>query len=137
MTSIRVPFSINASGKVAKALDPQVIAEQQIIDVLTTDKFERVLRPDYGASAQQLLFEPMDELVFSEFKMDALQELNRNLTIATVSDIRIRPVSVPVTGDEGQNVLEIWVRYKMLPFTQTSFTFRITAPSYLTEESIL
>jgi phage baseplate assembly protein W len=137
MTSIRVPFSINASGKVTKALDPQVIAEQQIIDVLTTDKFERVLRPDYGASAQQLLFEPMDELVFSEFKMDALQELNRNLTIATVSDIRIRPVSVPVTGDEGQNVLEIWVRYKMLPFTQTSFTFRITAPSYLTEESIL
>jgi phage baseplate assembly protein W len=137
MTSIRVPFSINASGKVAKALDPQVIAEQQIIDVLTTDKFERVLRPDYGASAQQLLFEPMDDLVFSEFKMDALQELNRNLTIATVSDIRIRPVSVPVTGDEGQNVLEIWVRYKMLPFTQTSFTFRITAPSYLTEESIL
>ena len=137
MTSIRVPFSINASGKVAKALDPQVIAEQQIIDVLTTDKFERVLRPDYGASAQQLLFEPLDDLVFSEFKMDALQELNRNLTIATVSDIRIRPVSVPVTGDEGQNVLEIWVRYKMLPFTQTSFTFRITAPSYLTEESIL
>jgi phage baseplate assembly protein W len=137
MTSIRVPFSINASGKVTKALDPQVIAEQQIIDVLTTDKFERVLRPDYGASAQQLLFEPMDDLVFSEFKMDALQELNRNLTIATVSDIRIRPVSVPVTGDEGQNVLEIWVRYKMLPFTQTSFTFRITAPSYLTEESIL
>ena len=137
MTSIRVPFSINASGKVSKAIDPQVIAEQQIIDVLTTDKFERVLRPDYGASAQQLLFEPMDDLVFSEFKMDALQELNRNLTIATVSDIRIRPVSVPVTGDEGQNVLEIWVRYKMLPFTQTSFTFRITAPSYLTEESIL
>jgi phage baseplate assembly protein W len=137
MTSIRVPFSINASGKVAKALDPQVIAEQQIIDVLTTDKFERVLRPDYGASAQQLLFEPMDDLVFSEFKMDALQELNRNLTIATVSDIRIRPLSVPVTGDEGQNVLEIWVRYKMLPFTQTSFTFRITAPNYLTEESIL
>jgi len=137
MTSIRVPFSINDSGKVAKALDPQVIAEQQIIDVLTTDKFERVLRPDYGASAQQLLFEPLDDLVFSEFKMDALQELNRNLTIATVSDIRIRPVSVPVTGDEGQNVLEIWVRYKMLPFTQTSFTFRITAPSYLTEESIL
>jgi|Laugrespbdmm15sd_2_1035082.scaffolds.fasta_scaffold150419_2 hypothetical protein len=137
MTSIRVPFSINASGKVAKTLDPQVVAEQQIIDVLTTDKFERVLRPDYGASAQQLLFEPMDDLVFSEFKMDALQELNRNLTIATVSDIRIRPLSVPVTGDEGQNVLEIWVRYKMLPFTQTSFTFRITAPSYLTEESIL
>jgi len=83
------------------------------------------------------LFEPMDDLVFSEFKMDALQELNRNLTIATVSDIRIRPLSVPVTGDEGQNVLEIWVRYKMLPFTQTSFTFRITAPNYLTEESIL
>jgi phage baseplate assembly protein W len=137
MTSIRVPFSINSSGKVAKAIDPQVIAEQQIIDVLTTDKFERVIRPDYGASAQQLLFEPIDDLVFSEFKMDALQELNRNLTIATVSDIRIRPVSVPVTGDEGQNVLEIWVRYKMLPFTQASFTFRITAPSYLTEESIL
>lgn len=137
MASIRVPFSINNSGRVDTAISLETIAKQQIIDVLTTDKLERILRPDYGASAQQLLFEPVDDLLYSEFKMDALQELNRSLTIASVSDIRIRAVSTPVTGDEGQNVLEIWVRYKMLPFTQSSFTFQIATPSYLNEETTL
>lgn len=137
MPSIRVPFTIDSSGRVAKAVDPETIAKQQIIDVLTTDKFERLIRPDYGAGAQQLLFEPVDDLVYSEFKMDALQELNRSLTIATVSDLRVRPVSIPVTGDEGQNTLEIWVRYRMLPFSQSSFVFQITSPDTLTEESTL
>lgn len=137
MPSIRVPFSIDSSGRVAKAIEPEQIARQQIVDVLTTDKYERVIRPDYGASAQQLLFEPVDDLIYSEFKMDALQELEQSLTIAAVTDLKVRPVSVPATGDEGQNTLEIWVRYKMLPFIQNSFTFQITTPSALTEESII
>lgn len=137
MPSILVPFTIDSSGRVAKAIEPDLIARQQIVDILTTDKFERMLRPDYGAGAQQLLFEPVDDLIYSEFKMDALQEINKNLAIATVTDIRISPVSVPVTGDEGQNTLEIWVRYRVLPFAQSSFTFRITAPNILNEESLL
>ena len=77
----------------------------------------------------------MDELLYSEFRMDALQELNRSLTIASVTDIRVRPVSAPVTGDEGRNVLDIWVRYTMLPFTQSSFTFQIASPEFITEET--
>lgn len=137
MVSIRIPFSITDSGKVNTTISLETIAEQQIIDVLTTDKLERILRPTYGASAQQLLFEPVDDLIYSEFKMDALQELNKSLTIATVVNINIRPLSVPMTGDEGQNILEIWVSYKMLPFTQSSFTFQIATPAYLTEETNL
>jgi phage baseplate assembly protein W len=137
MPSIRVPFSITAAGLVNTTSSTEEIAKQQIIDVLTTDKLERIIRPDYGASAQQLLFEPVDDLIYAEYKMDALQELNRSLTIASVSDIRIRPISTPTTGDEGQNVLEIWVRYTMLPFTQSSFTFQIATPDFLNEETIL
>jgi phage baseplate assembly protein W len=135
MPSIRVPFSIDQSGKVSSTSSLEEIAKQHIIDVLTTDKFERVIRPEYGASAQQLLFEPVDDLLYSEFRMDALQELNRSLTIASVTDIRVRPVSTPVTGDEGRNILEIWVRYTMLPFTQSSFTFQIANPEFITEET--
>lgn len=135
MPSIRVPFSINDSGKVATTSSLEEIAKQQIIDILTTDKLERIIRPDYGASAQQLLFEPVDDLVYAEFRMDALQELSRSLTIASVTDIRVRPSSYPNNGDEGRNVLEVWVRYTMLPFTQSSFTFRLASPELLNEET--
>lgn len=137
MPSIRVPFSIDQSGKVSSTSSLEEIAKQHIIDVLTTDKFERVIRPEYGASAQQLLFEPVDDLLYSEFRMDALQELNRSLTIASVTDIRVRPAVAPMNGDEGANILDIWVRYTMLPFTQSSFTFQIADPAYTNEETVV
>lgn len=137
MPSIRVPFSIDPTGKVAATSSPEQIAQQQIIDILTTSRFERIMRPYYGAGARELLFEPVDDLLYAEFKNDALQELAQSLRIAKVTDIRIRPADVPTTGDEGANTIDVWVRYTMVPFINTSFTFRLTLPETLTEESIL
>lgn len=132
MPSIRVPFSIAASGKVESTTTNEKIIEQQIIDVLSTSEFERVMRPLYGASAVNLLFEPLDELVFSEFKVDALEKLNRNVSGAAVVDMAVEPLEIA-----GDTVLSITAKYSMRTGSIKTFSFQVTFPSLLTEESAI
>lgn len=132
MPSIRVPFSIAASGKVESTTTNEKIIEQQIIDVLSTSEFERVMRPLYGANAVSLLFEPLDELIFSEFKVDALEKLNRNVSGAAVVDMDVEPLEIA-----GDTVLSITAKYSMRTGSIKTFSFQVTFPSLLTEESAI
>lgn len=137
MPSIRVPFQINDSGSVVSVSTPEKIIEQKIIDILTTSRFERVMRPEYGSGAYDLLFEPVDELVYGEFRTDALDEINRNLTSASVIDISIAPARQPYFDDDVSSTIEITVRYMSRPQGVRSFSFQVADTSLLTEESAL
>jgi phage baseplate assembly protein W len=89
MASIRIPFNFDG-GKLQTTSDPSTIANQKIIDVLLTQKFERVMRHNYGAGAQTLLFDNLEEsdsLVFSDFKVDAIQDINENVSRVQVVDM--------------------------------------------------
>lgn len=132
MPSIKIPFSIASSGKVENITNNEKIIEQQIIDVLSTSEFERVMRPLYGASAVNLLFEPMEELVFSEFKVDALEKINRHVSGAAVVDILVSPMEIA-----GDNVMSVTASYSVRSGSVKTFSFQITLPSLLTEESII
>lgn len=135
MSSIRIPFQITSAGSVGAVSTPDRIVEQKIIDILTTARFERVMRPDYGSGAYDLLFEPVDDLVYGEFKMDALDEVNRNLTNASVVDLQIAPTQFPYFNEDTSSTIEITVRYITKPQGLRSFTFEIADTSLLTEES--
>jgi len=135
MPSIQTPFRINSSGSVAAVSTPERIIEQKIIDVLTTNRFERVMRPEYGAGAYQLLFEPVDELIYGEFRTDALDEVNRNVSSAAISDIIVAPATQPYFNDEPASTIEITVRYLLRPQGVRSFTFQITDTSLINEET--
>ena len=137
MPSIYTPFRIDAAGRVAKTNTPERIAEQQIIDVLTTSKFERVMRPTYGAGATQLLWEPVDDLIYGEFKTDALMELNKQMSSASIKNLIIQPASVPYVDEDPSVVLEIKVQYSMAFSNNRVFSFTIETPAGLTEESLI
>lgn len=132
MPSIKTPFSISSSGKVNSLTSNEKIVEQQIIDVLSTSEFERVMKPLYGASAVNLLFEPMDELVFSEFKVDALEKLNRHVSGAAIVDVAVAPLEIA-----GDNVMSVTASYSLRTGSVRTFSFQLTLPSSLTEESAL
>lgn len=132
MPSIKTPFSISSSGKVNSLTSNEKIVEQQIIDVLSTSEFERVMKPLYGASAVNLLFEPMDELVFSEFKVDALEKLNRHVSGAVIVDVAVAPLEIA-----GDNVMSVTASYSLRTGSVRTFSFQLTLPSSLTEESAL
>ena len=137
MPSIYTPFKIDNSGRVAKTNTPERIVEQHIIDVLTTSKFERVMRPTYGAGATQLLYEPVDDLIYGEFKTDALMELNKHLTMASINNMLIQPSENPYVDEDPSVVIEIKVQYSMAMSNSRVFSFKIATPNGLTEESLI
>lgn len=135
MPSIKTPFSISSSGKVGVTTTAEKIIEQQIVDIMATSSFERVMRPLYGANAMQLIFEPVDELIYSEFKVEALDQLNKNLSGAFVADIQIAAENSPFISDEDANAITITIKYSMKLGTIRTFSFNLALPSTLTEES--
>lgn len=137
MSTIKTPFAIAPSGRVERVMDQNAMARQQIIDVLTTSKFERTMRPGYGAGANDLLYEPVDDLIYGEFKTDALMELNKRISIASIIDIRVGAARTPYFADDLSNTIEISVYYRTASPGVQSFSFNIATPGALTEESVL
>jgi len=135
MSTIKTPFQIAPSGRVDQVLDQNSIARQHVMDVLVTSKYERTMRPGYGAGANDLMFEPVDELVFSEFKTDAMMEFNKHINVASVLDVRVAPMETPYFGDDG-TALEVSVHYRTAAPGVQSLTYQITSMDNLTEETL-
>lgn len=136
MTVIQMPFSVNANGQVNSTTDRDIAIQQRITDVLVTSTGERTMKPTYGGNARLLLFEPVDDLLFGEFRMDALNELSRSLSGATIEDLSVRPASY-AEFDDYATTLNVSVRYRLGPFQKSAFSFSIGNPNTITEESSL
>lgn len=136
MTAIKLPFSIDQHGGISSTTNPDTIVRQQITDILVTSTGERTMQPTYGGNARLLLFEPVDDLLFAEFRMDALNELARSLSTASIEDLSVAPSS-NYEFDDYATSLSISVRYRVGPFDRSFFSFSIGNPNNLTEESSL
>jgi phage baseplate assembly protein W len=128
MRSISIPFGFNG-GRVSTTTDPDTIARQKIIDVMLTNRFERMGVPNYGAGVQGLLYEPIDSLVTSDFKLDAIAEIHRRVKDVTIHDIVVEESFI----EESEVRVTV---YYALPLSQTR-TLVFTLPDVLTEESAL
>jgi len=128
MKNISVPFRFSG-GKVAATTDYDAIARQKIIDVLTTSPYERFGVPNYGAGIRGLLFEPIDELIESDFKLDAIAEVHRRVSGVTIHDIRVKQDPI------DESVAQVFVYYALPLSPVKTLTFTITES--LTEESPL
>jgi hypothetical protein len=94
------------------------------------------MRPLYGAGATELLFEPIDELLYGEFRMDALNELSREVSEVTIEDLDVSPATSFVT-DLYETTLNISVSYKIGPFDRGSLSLYLGDPNTLNQESLL
>lgn len=134
MTAISVPFRIADNGRVAVTTDIEEAARQRIMDVLVTTKGERVMRPIYGAGAYDLLFEPVDDLLYGEFRVDAMNELNLNVSGVAVQNIIVEPAT-PYLTDDFLTTLDVSVQYKVGLSNSSLFSFSVGDAGTLTEES--
>lgn len=65
--AILIPFQIDPkSGGVATVTGETLILRQQMISVLMTNNFERVMNPSFGANVQSKLFDPLDAIGSSD-----------------------------------------------------------------------
>jgi len=134
MKSIRVPFSLTGGG-VGETSDPARIAEQKIINTLMTNNGERVMNPNFGASTARLLFDINSALEFSDFKIDALQELKRTVSGVDIIDIRINESFYSQIADPTTATITVIYRLPLGSVQATSFN--VVIPGQVAEDTLI
>jgi len=134
MKAIRVPFSLTG-GSIGETSDPARIAEQKIINTLTTNNGERVMNPNFGASTARLLFDINSALEFSDFKTDALQELKRTVSGVDIIDIRINESFYNQIADPTTATITVIYRLPLGSVQATSFNVAI--PGQIAEDTLI
>jgi phage baseplate assembly protein W len=136
MKSIKIPFQFSG-GRVETTTSETVIAEQKIVDVLTTSNFERLMNHRYGAGINSLLFEPIDELTVIDFKTDAVAEIKANVSRVNVMDIRMSPTNSVAAYGSPETTMGVTVVYRLPLGSAQIVKFNVAVPGELNEDSII
>ena len=124
MKAISIPFNFS-NGSVVTTTQQTTITEQNIVDVLMTSPGERAINVGYGADIKSLLYEPLDTLVFDDFKLDALDKINKALASGNVVNITTSYPDSPQMPFPEDSTLYVTVQYS-LPFEGSrGFTFNV------------
>jgi hypothetical protein len=125
MKAISIPFNFS-NGSVVTTSQDTTITEQNIIDVLITTPGERAINVSYGANIQSLLYEPLETLVFDDYKLDTIDKINKVLVSGNVVDITTSYPNSPQMAFSEDTTLSVSVKYS-LPFQgYGGFTFAVT-----------
>lgn len=134
MASIRIPFQFE-SGRILTTSLPTRIAEQKIVDVLVTDNYERVMRHNYGAGINKLVFEPVDSLNIADFSVDAAQEMSENISRVTILDIRITDDEEVVLFGSPETTIGVTVVYQIPLGSPQVLSFKLDSTGVLVEDT--
>ena len=135
MRTIAVPFTFSG-GTLQTTTDPHQIARQEILDVLMTDKYERVMNPSYGAATRRLLFQPHDSLVVADYKEETLAGLNRHLSNSKAMSLTVtrRPPDGSWSGPgdpEASMYVNVEYRLNADPTVPATLSVSIVDPTYV------
>lgn len=128
MRSLTVPFRLDG-GSVGSTNNLSDTIKQKIINCLVISKMERTGLPFYGAGAAALLFDNVDSLTERDFTTDAIQELRRSVSDASILDMRLE--------SEDDTTLTVSVMYRTQLSGPQELTFTLSDTDFLTEESPL
>ena len=120
------PLRPDAAGRIVmNSLEDHV--RQSILLILQTAKNERVMRPEFGAGLQSLVFEPLTQATAALVQHQVEKALVR-------FEPRIELLKVAVTLDQNQgDRLIINVEYRV---RRTDTTFNLVYPFYLERGAI-
>jgi Bacteriophage baseplate protein W len=116
------PVAIEPAGGVALASDVEDIREAIYI-ILGTSPGERLMRPDFGAGLQSLVFEPINATTMALAKHHVEQALIR-------WEPRIDKIEVHVTEEARIGRIMIDIRYRV---RATNVFYNLVYPFYLLE----
>ena len=106
MRALAFPFNISG-GAVAYTTDYHEIVRNQLIDSVMTNYQERIMRPEYGADMQSLLFDPSDTLRNSDVSTILTERLTYMVPRATIENVNIVPEPT------RKNVVNVNIRYRV------------------------
>jgi len=130
MKSIRIPFSFE-EGSVSSTTNVDTIVGQEVVNYFMTINGERIMNQQYGGNLPKLSFEINDPLVLADYKLDAISDVNSNLSFGKVLDIAV--LDNENTTFYEENVATVLVRYAVTP--RTVSTVKLTVTNTFNEES--
>ena len=105
MASISVPFKFNEFGEVASNINESDYWKNQILLTLMTRFGERVMRPSFGSSIGEAIFEPMESV--GEVAVRAIN----NAFSVWLPTLTLNEVSPEL--DEDENSVMVTVNYTL------------------------
>ena len=117
---IAFPFGKSNTSFPAEVEDAELI-RQSIVQIVTTAKGERVMRPDFGSSAMSYIFENNNDL---------LAELIREEITTAVSKFEPRAIVRDVQTVRDENEVTVTIFYVVV-LTGKQDSVEITVPSAL------
>lgn len=99
-------FTVDYKSKdIKKSIDIEAV-KNSIRNILQTRKMERRMLPGFGASLEQLLFEPIDETTAKRIGTIMIEELE-------YWEPRVKVTNVVVAADEDGNRYDITLEYSV------------------------
>jgi len=132
MSIIKMPMNISPSGKLAAIQDIEGIVKQKFVDYLSTSVFQHPMLPMYGANTNVLLYENFDPLIFEEYKLEALQGMQRN-----IAGVQVLNLAIEGPSDFNDSTIKMTVEYQIPTVGRQQATVTVVLPSDLTEDSNL
>lgn len=123
-----MPFQIDSNGSLATVSTTREIVEQQIVDLLMTNRFERTMRPQYGADVAGFLFSPIAELALNIKAGEIKSFLQSQIALAEIVHVTMQP------AQSAPSTVRLDVGYSIRPNTEV-FTLTQTVDGLATEET--
>ena len=115
------PFGSKLSGGYFHRISGIESAKASVRQVLSTERGERIMLPNFGASLKKYLFEPLDETTYQNVKYEVVTSISRY-----VKDVRIMRLRViPFTGG-GAAVPGFKVELKLKLFEDQEAIFDVS-----------
>jgi phage baseplate assembly protein W len=101
---VSIPF--NGSGVFNSTYSTKDQIKSNLINLLLTYKGERIENPEFGADLPRLLFEQIDENLFTRIQNQIISNVNIYIPEITILDIQISP-------DTDRNAVYIQLDYRL------------------------
>ncbi|MEA4909113.1 MAG: GPW/gp25 family protein [Chloroflexi bacterium] len=103
---LHFPIRVNPLGSV-ELVSAEKDIEQSIAIILGTRRGERVMRPEFGCQAHDLLFEPRDAVLASKLRDDVSEALARWEPRIQVIDVR------PELDGDADGAVLVYIDYQV------------------------
>ena len=119
----KFPVQFDKGAYTARLSQHEDDIRESLVILLNTIKGERLMRPDYGTTVRQMLFEPLDTTTASLLG----EEIKRAML---VHEPRVFVDSVESFQDTLQGKIELHIAYTVIA---TNTRYNLVYPLYLTE----
>lgn len=101
-TGISFPFRRSSTSVPARATDNELI-RQSLVQIVSTSKGERVMRPDFGTNVINYIFDNNDDLLVELIRSDLFSAVGRYEPRVILTDVQV------VRSDETVDVTLLYV----------------------------